>query len=183
MNLENTKDVVAKRFGKTHAEACAFFGINPQHMTENRWPFGVHVRGNSDASQTVEIGFKEYVKLIQFTIGHYPSCCGSKLFHSFKVDPRVSQEALDEIMQAFVKDNEHDRHGLFGTSRRIEVVMVERRPAAGRDPLAEVEPVENPNIEYKQLWNFFHKYAKRVRTRLEINANTGNVLHNMEVIV
>jgi hypothetical protein len=48
--------------------------------------------------------------------------------------------------------------------------------------MLEVEPVENPTIHYKPLWNFFHKYAKRVRTRLEVNANTGNVLHNMEVI-
>lgn len=75
----------------------------------------------------------------------------------------------------------------LGRANRIEVIMVESRGLAAQkngtaDPMIEYEPIDNPNIQYKMLWNFFHKYSKRVRTRLEVNPNSGNLLHNMEVL-
>jgi hypothetical protein len=104
------------------------------------------------------------------------------MFHTFLVDEnRVTQEAVDEIMSAFFKENEEALRG----SNRIEVMMVERRPEMSNHPdgvLAEVEPVKDPKMKYKMLWNFFHKTARRVRTRLEVNRNTWNIIHNMEVV-
>jgi hypothetical protein len=183
LDIQHTSAVVAKRFGGSFAEAAKQFGLVPgEWFSEKTCPFGIHLsedRTYGELSVRVFIGFKGYCNLITFTLSYYPACCGSMLFHSFAVnEDKVLQEQLDEIMDTFFKENLDNLRG----SGRIEVMMVERRRDAERDPLADPQPVGNPKITYKTLWNFFHKYAKRVRTRLEVNKNTGNVLHNMEVI-
>lgn len=191
INVNNTKDVVAKLFGKTHEETCNQLGL-PQLSDERyakSYAFGVHTTAlGSGNGVTVFVGFKGYFTLIQFTLEYYPSCCGNRLFHTFKVDQRVTQEQMDEIMNTFFNENKYtpsrETSGFLGKANRIEVMMVEMRTDTyrNRDIMQDIEPVENPNITYKTLWNFFHKYGKRVRTRLELNPNTGNVLHNMEVL-
>lgn len=184
--VHKTQDVAAKLFGKTHEETCKQFNLPHLNRPEyaQQYPFGVHLTTVPNGMK-VSIGFRNYTTLIQFTLEYYPTCCGSRLFHTFTVSPQITQEQLDEIMNTFFNENKYgtaDSSEFLGRSNRLEVIMVERRPIVGRDPMTDVQPVENPHIEYKTLWNFFHKYAKRVRTRLEINANTGNVLHNMEVL-
>lgn len=191
INVNNTKDVVAKLFGKTHEETCNQLGL--QYLAQNDYakthPFGVYVENlKSGAGATVSIGFKGYATLLQFTLEYYPSCCGNRLFHTFKVSHHFSQEQLDEIMNTFFNENKlNDKvesSHFLGKANRIEVMMVESRTATyhNRDIMQDIEPVDDPKIMYKELWNFFHKYGKRVRTRLELNPNTGNVLHNMEVL-
>lgn len=193
VNTLKTIEVVNKLFGKTYEEAINQFGLTTELLDDQYkklYPFGVHVRASTDGV-TVSIGFKDYTMFIEFSLYYYPSYCGSRLFHTFKVDPRVTQEQLDEIMKTFIEENRYDNWAttssqFLGRSNRIEVIMVEPRAeirSGNRDPLQDVQPVENPKIVYQPFWNFFHKYAKRVRTRLEVNSNTGNVLHNMEVIL
>lgn len=189
-HLEMTTAVVHKLFGKTHAEAVKQIyptsGLEADNMAET-CPWGVYQNQLPDGGMAIMVGFKSYSGIIQFSISPYPSCCGSRLFHTFKVDEaRVTQAQLDEVMSAFVAENRGE--GILGACNRIEVVMVEQRvkPEGGyahATAMEEPEPVENPKIKYKTLWNFFHKNAKRVRTRLEVNDNTRNVLHNMEVIL
>jgi hypothetical protein len=179
-------EIVHRRFGKTFEEAAKIAGLRPnEYFSEELYPWGVRLDENQHTGAgTVRIGFKGHSDLIAFTLSYYPACCGSMLFHSFYVkECRVSQEVLDEIMSAFFQENLVFLRG----SNRIEVMMVESRydedgERLHRDPMDDPQPVENPNIQYKSLWNFFHKHSRRVRTRLEVNANTSNVLHNMEVI-
>lgn len=189
--LDMTTAVVHKLFGKTHDEAVKQIyprtGLEADHMAKS-YPWGVHQTRTPDGGVIIMVGFKNYSSIIQFQISPYPSCCGSRLFHTFKVDEhRVTQAQLDEVMSALVAENRGE--GILGKCNRIEVVMVEQRAKpdghgyAHTTAMEEPEPVENPKIKYKTLWNFFHKNAKRVRTRLEVNDNTRNVLHNMEVIL
>jgi hypothetical protein len=186
LHLRSVTEVVHKHFGKTFDEAAKQQGERIyEYFNEERYPWGVHLTDdNRTGDGTVAIGFKGHTALIQFTLSYYPACCGTMLFHSFYVnESKVSQAQLDEIMTTFFQNNLDFLRG----SNRIEVMMVECRYGdkggyAHTSPLDDPEPVENPKIKYKSLWNFFHKHSRRVRTRLEVNKNTSNVLHNMEVI-
>lgn len=184
-----TTKAVQKLFGKSHEEVVAKLGLTKNRLDPNPklYPWGVWAESvpNKEATTRVRIGFKGYYSPISFSVAYYPSCCGNKLFHGFCVEEKsVTQDMLNEIMDAFFAENKD----VF-SSRRLEVIMVEHRynedgeHMYGTDPMADPEPIDNPNIRYKSLWNYFHTKARRVRTRLEVNANTGAILHNMEVIL
>lgn len=153
--------------------------------------FGIHIADmqGRDATQIV-IGHPSY-PLMRFTVEYYPACCGIRMFHTFSVNTRVTQEQVDALLSAFFTENKYGydekyiNRQLLGKSNRIEVIMVEHRSLPGRLQVAdaELEAVDDPHIDYKVLWNFFHKFAKKVNTRLMYNSNSGNILHNMEVVL
>jgi hypothetical protein len=190
VNITKTKKVVEAIFGNTNTSACKkLYGDRKLDM--NHYPFGVHVMPDKDGTGcAVAIGFKGYAYVLKFTISLYPACCGIAMFHHFSVDEsRLTQQEVDSIMEAFVNENKYrasdDTAYFAGRCNRLEVIMVETRDGLDHrttDPDIELEPVENPIMRYKPLWNFFHKYARKVRTRLQYNKNSGNVLHNMEVL-
>lgn len=147
----------------------------------------VHM-GDNNGDVMLIFGFKR-LPMVRFSIRRYPVCCGIMMLHTFAIYDAVSQELLDEVLSTFFKENsyhsidEGSRSYLLGHSGRIEVVMVETRGGlTSPSPDMDVPEVADPVIAFKPLWNFFHKHAKKVRTRLQYNSNSGNILHNMEVI-
>jgi hypothetical protein len=97
------------------------------------YPFGVHLKTDKQRATRSRSGLQGLQSsLLQFSLDYYPSCCGSRLFHTFKVDSRISQDELDEIMNAIIDENKWDDYKgdssqYLGRSNRIEVMMVELR--------------------------------------------------------
>jgi hypothetical protein len=126
-----------------------------------------------------------YMTVLHFSLAIYPHCCGMMQLNGFRHDLTcsthllITQEELEELMGEFVKI-----YRSRGDYRLVRIIMnmVERRGSMGRNDLKEVEPIENPDIQYPGFWTWAHKQA-RVRDMLMVNGNSGNILHHMEVIL
>lgn len=121
--------------------------------------------------------------VLKFTVGSTPACCAMAFMHNFIIVndpmwPGVNEEELDKILTAAFRDL--NQYGML-SSRRVILNMVETG-RSGYDPLMVVTPVENPTINYKPFWTYFHKHAAKVNTMLMPNANTGRIIHHMEVL-
>lgn len=147
--------------------------------------YGKYKDANKDYSTPCSVNVMG-VPVLHFTHSHYPACCGIQMIHTFNVLPQTLTPELEELLTDIFKAFTDYRNS---TARRYEVVMVEVPPyehvqeAVRRDPnLYDWPVVKNPNMCHKPLWEFFHKTAKKVNTRLMYNKNSGNLLHNMEVL-
>ena len=116
---------------------------------------------------------------------HTEACCAVDFLYSFTysgADASMVKLALD----FFLARADHYLPG--HKNYRFMVNMVEKRSSLASkivDPkghLLEVEPIEKPIMKYPLIWEYFHKNAARVNTRLMPNVNTGNIIHNMECI-
>jgi hypothetical protein len=181
-------DVVTKHFGEGAHKYRTARGWDKYEA--KTYPVYVTAKQSPDGSFMVMFGFKDLGSLLHFTVAQYPACCGIRMFHSFRVSEDLTQEFVDDFMNAFIAAASVSQSSL-GASKRIEVIMVEYGKylnlyaeglKAYFDATRECPITEKPNIQYQQLWNYFHKHAKLVRTRLQMNSNSGNILHNMEVI-
>lgn len=154
------------------------------------YPIGVFVDPCQyiSGSSKISIGMKGYAGII-FHIGPYPKCCGLKMFYNFMVSNRIPQEVVNELLTAFFKENHsevNDSYMPLGGCNRIEVVMVEtgrRGMPEYTDMSVSIPPVDKPLMQYPQLWKFFHECCTVTHDRLSYNANSGNILHNMEVLL
>jgi hypothetical protein len=164
-----------------------------QHYDKERLVIGAWANDVPSSGTQISIGW-EANPAICFYIRNYPACCGIMMLHHFRVSDGIPEELVHRILDTFFKENyysgaaEYGETGtsgsyLLGRSQRLEVVMVESRRLTSelKVATAEIPEVENPTIRYKSLWTFFHKYAS-VRSRLQYNENSGNILHNMEVV-
>lgn len=187
ISTDDMMAVVTKHFGEGAAKLRTL--LEWDRYDEKRYPVHVTLKGNSDGSYQVVLGFQSVGGVLYFTLAPYPACCGIRMFHSFRVVETIPQDFVDDFMNAFVAT--FDAWNLLGAAKRFEVIMVEvgrhgnlsavqRR--AYLDASRECPVTENPTIQYPQFYNYFHKHAKLVRTRLQMNTNSGNILHNMEVI-
>ncbi len=139
------------------------------------------------------VGIPNYTTFITFTyVYKYPACCALSQIHTFSYSTGrgVDQEWFNALMTCILREHiELDRN------KRIEIMMVEHRGGMEHlcnkyklDPESDLRVfdfpmVENPEMFYPMFYEFWHSYAKKVNTRLMYNCNTGNIIHNMEVIL
>lgn len=116
--------------------------------------------------------------VVSFYLMNYPACCGAKMIHHFACGV-FTVEQLEPILDRLIYELRD--HGYLRTEERVIVMMVETGRGVHTID-AEVQPVANPEMMYKPLWEYFHRQRK-VNTRLMYNVNSGNVLHDMEVIL
>lgn len=186
-------DAVIQKHFSNAADTLRLFGL--ERYVERREAFSLVFKTSSmvDGGVFVELGIAGLTSLLAFTISPYPACCGIRMLHTFRVKDSFPPAILEEILNTFFANlNE----AYLGKCRRLEIVMVEGRPGfatslqRGLQGYIEkkhlddnIRPVADPQISYKPLWDYFNKNAHKVNTRLMLNLNTGNILHNMEVIL
>lgn len=122
-------------------------------------------------------------QMVTLCLDKTPACCGMAFIHSFIIKSTIREQDLKYFMDtllAWAKKN------ISGANSRFIVNMVEtRRTPAGDgflDPMEELTTIDDPQIQYKPLWNYLHTNAQAVRTSLMPNRNTGNIIHHMECI-
>lgn len=148
-------------------------------------------------------------KILSFTLRNYPSCCGLWMMHAFNEHGYLPKEQYESI--AFVildRIWEHMSTGgatYWGSNRRLELIMVEQYHHRKESDWIEYQTAEGlfkegdtvtyaknrllkniPNIGKPIDHQLFYEYFKTkhiINERLSYNANSGNVLHNLEVIV
>lgn len=134
---------------------------------------------------------------VGFSLGYYPVCCGALMLYNFSasiVAKHVTQAQFNELMDAIfeviysTQKYGEDNTGGFGPtigSRRIITMMVEPGSRGqGFDRKSNIPNEEvNPNrIWHKELYHYWLTQDK-VNDRLMFNENSGNILHDMEVIM
>lgn len=120
--------------------------------------------------------------VLKFQMGLTSCCCAMSFMYNFSIltdyGATFSEEELDKILTAVFRDL--NQYGML-SSRRLILNMVETGRKCA-DPLTVMEPIEDPTINYKPFWTYFHKRAAKVNTMLMPNANTGRIIHHMEVL-
>jgi hypothetical protein len=176
--LEETEDFI-KFFNDwskyQHTPTYGAHWIIEVGVYEEEWIRTVHVRFCMP-----RIG----LTFLSFAFSSYPACCGITMFHHFNTNCKEeNQELFDKVFKAIMQGYSQAEDIKEG-SGRIETVMVEPTPKVkGNYMVDPQEPVENPTIKYPQFYKYWHKYARKVNTRLMYNKNSGNMLHNMEIIL
>lgn len=134
---------------------------------------------DSTYNQIISVELPGFGCLMCFYIKPVESCCAMSFLYAFTVRDGVPQGVVDAVLKAVLTAGK--KLGLCCSSNRLIVNMVER-DRRHVDPLEEIKPIENPNIDYKQYWDSFHNNAARVNTMLMPNMNTGKIIHHMEVL-
>lgn len=148
-------------------------------------------------------------KILSFSLRNYPSCCGLWMMHVFYEHGYLPKEQYESV--AFVildRIWEHMSTGgatYWGSNRRLELIMVEQYHHRKDSDWIKYQTAEGlfkegdkftsaknrllkniPNIGKPIDHQLFYEYFKTkhiINERLSYNANSGNVLHNLEVIV
>lgn len=119
---------------------------------------------------------------LYFNVESDPVCCGVGYIYGFATQ-NFPDEQIKIIMDYCLRyTSEQLGYGGGLKNRRFLINMVETRRNATRDPSATVEPVEAPHMIYSQLYEYFIKNATKVSTMLMPNANSGNIIHHMELV-
>lgn len=134
-------------------------------------------------------------ELFSFNMERYPACCGAYMMYAF--GGNASSECWRDLLFWIVdelginpeqdddEDDYDDSVDMYMNNKRLIINMVERRPylPEGDRRLMDFPPIENPKMEYQNLYDCFTKYCAKVNDRIFYNVNTGNLIHDMEVIV
>ena len=116
---------------------------------------------------------------LKFTMARYPYCCGALVLHNFHCNADIPHRLLDAFFNAILYAGQ-PLWGLYMKNRRIIVMMVQHGPGV-TDTEGVHTPGDNPRMYFQNLWDYFH--TKKVNTRYMYNINSGNLLHDMEVIL
>lgn len=114
-----------------------------------------------------------------FTLQATPHCCAMNFLHHFSCTSSIDRAFLKFTMDFFLA-----RMTQFvgaGDNNRVILNMVETRSGTPMDAHHRVESIENPNIQYKPIFDYFHANSD-VRTLLMVNQNTGRIIHHMECV-
>lgn len=126
--------------------------------------------------------------LVRFYLAPYPCCCAMQQFYGFSYGEYIPtlgwheatlHNLMDDLLEIICP--------LVGNwaSRRLIVMMKEYRGEVyEKSPgfvFEDLKPVGNPSITYPGFYSYFLK-QKKVNERLMWNANTGNIIHDMEVL-
>jgi hypothetical protein len=134
-------------------------------------------------------------ELFLFRMQRYPACCGAYMLYAFSGE--ASAECWRDLLFWIVdllgvnpEGDEYDDDGdesvdMFMNNKRLIINMVEHRRnlPEGDRRLMDFPLIEDPKMEYQNLYDCFTKYCAKVNDRLYYNVNTGNIIHDMEVIV
>jgi hypothetical protein len=156
--------------------------------------------------QGFTLKFNTGTTVASFQLMQYPACCGIKILHRFSYyEKYLPAEMLIDLMETMIEEikTKLPAHyiSMFGYSGRIDVVMVQgggsyedkvgapdtdakRRYAAAIDFNQEpITGVDESLIHYPAFYEFFTKHTQACRIRRMYNANSGNLLYQMEVIL
>lgn len=119
---------------------------------------------------------------LAFYLEPYPACCAIQMFHHFQCSTTyVTEENLHKILD-IIFQNVAPKIGHWA-SRRLQVMMVSRNPKFEDEQkdhqFGEVTASLEPN--YPELYRYFKK-QKKCNETLMWNKNTGNIIHELEVL-
>jgi len=141
--------------------------------------FGFDYRGEKEDPNTAVPKFQN--SPLTFEISKYPYCCGMRMLNGFShTDSRLmTQELFDKIMNMFV--------GVWFSvdstiSRRLMIIMPEYGNAGLESRFIPSDRKFDPDKAFS-FPKFYH-WAKKfpMRDQQMSNYNSGNILHQLEVI-
>jgi hypothetical protein len=190
-------DVIAPMFDMTAFRQCIInfsHRRNPENVKEQKVTVLIERAEKEEVASVLrcQVRLGEF-EAISFVLEPYPACCAILQLHHFRVNDNLNQftqEKFHTIMDAMMKELPPEIG--HWSSRRLVVMMKESRKEYAlsyddeEDDRQEhqfevISPIAKPAMGYPWFFEYFHK-QKKVNTRLMWNANTGNIIHDMEVL-
>lgn len=122
-------------------------------------------------------------RIFSFCLGPYPACCAMQMFYDFYIDNQskmIPVENIGKILDLFFR-NISPKVGGWATRRIIAMMVSHGEMSTHINHQFDEKIVSDGRVNYFEYYDYFKK-QKKCHEKLMWNQNTGNVIHELEVL-
>lgn len=122
-------------------------------------------------------------KSLRLCLERDPKCCGIGYIHTFST-AGFTQEVFEILLDAVLSYNSNEWQMDASRNHRLIINMIETGSQSRRSfiPTEHYDPLPDQEMMYNEFYVYFKKKCKKINEMLMPNANSGNIIHHMELL-